>query len=795
MFKSKKDADKPKKKKKVSRRQILRAQDVLDYEALMDSGICVLDDQHFSITLRLSDVNYVIAPPHQQESIIEQYAKFLNSFDSAHHLQVSVVNRVMDQETVEEAAFMPYRPDSHNALRREFNRVIHDRLATGRNNTVTDKYFTITVEAEDYADGRARLMRVATESISHLRSVGGCTADVVTGQARARVIHSFTRPGERFDFDYAQLVDPGKSSKDFLAPAVFDFSNARHVRIENEEVSYLRVLWLEELPAWLSDRLVKELTDLNMNLGVSLHISPIDQGEGLDLVKRRLADMSIQRANETRKLTKQGLPYDLMPHELEASYEAGVDLRHELETSNQKLFTTTLLVGVAASSIEELDSRCERVIQVGNRQSCRFSTARYMQEAAFNAFLPLGRCRLPLFRTLTTGTTAVMIPFTSQELFEEDGVCYGVNALSKNLILASRSTLMNGNAFFLGTSGSGKSMYGKSEIHQVLLNRPEDEVIIIDPDREYAPVGHELGATTVEIHAGSQHCVNPMDIVRDSTEGDLVRLKSEFVLSMCELLIGGTTGLSPSQRSIIDRCVTAIYNTFFSKRRAPMPTLATLTDMIRRQDDAEAPQLATSLELYSTGSFSGFSQQTNVDTSNRFVIYDISQLGQSLRSFGMLIILEQIWNRVIQNRAKGIRTWLYIDEFHLLFSNDYAAAYFQSIFKRARKYGLNPTGLTQNIEELLMSERARLMLANCDMLALLNQTPTDAESLQELFQFSDEQRGYYSHVPAGQGLLKMGQVVIPFDNSIPVDTRMYKVFSTKPGEMIDALQYRQPMSR
>ena len=256
MFKSKKDADKPKKKKKVSRRQILRAQDVLDYEALMDSGICVLDDQHFSITLRLSDVNYVIAPPHQQESIIEQYAKFLNSFDSAHHLQVSVINRVMDQETVEEAAFMPYRPDSYNALRREFNRVIHDRLATGRNNTVTDKYFTITVEAEDYEDGRARLMRVATESISHLRSVGGCTADVVTGQARARIVHSFTRPGERFDFDYAQLVDPGKSSKDFLAPAVFDFSNARHVRIENEEVSYLRVLWLEELPAWLSDRLV-----------------------------------------------------------------------------------------------------------------------------------------------------------------------------------------------------------------------------------------------------------------------------------------------------------------------------------------------------------------------------------------------------------------------------------------------------------------------------------------------------------------------------------------------------------
>lgn len=784
-----KDDDKKKKKKKIPRRRILRAQDVLDYDALIDSGICVLDDEHFSITLRLSDVNYVIAPPDQQESIIEQYAKFLNSFDSAHHLQVSVINRVMDQQTVENIAFMPYRSDSLNGLRREFNQVIHDRLATGRNNIVTDKFFTITVEAENYEDGRARLLRVVSESAGHLRSVGGCKADLVTGQARAGIIHSFTRPGEPFTFDYAQMVAPGTTTKDFLAPAAFDFSDARHIKIENEKESYLRILWLEELPAWLSDRLVKELTDLNMNLGISLHISPIDQGEGLDLVKRRLADMSIQRANETRKLTKQGLPYDLMPHELEASYEAGVELRHELETSNQKLFTTTVLVCVTGDSIDELDSRCERIIQVGNRQSCRFSTARYMQEAAFNAFLPLGRCRLPLYRTLTTGTTAVMIPFTSQELFEENGICYGINTLSKNLILASRANLMNGNAFFLGTSGSGKSMYGKSEIHQVLLNRPDDEVIIIDPDREYAPVGYELGATTVEIHAGSKHCVNPMDIVRDSSEGDLVRLKSEFVLSMCELLIGGTTGLSPSQRSIIDRCVTTIYNTFFSKRNAPMPTLATLTDMIRRQEDAEAAQLATSLELYSTGSFSGFSQQTNVDTSNKFVIYDISQLGQSLRSFGMLIILEQIWNRVIQNRAKGIRTWLYIDEFHLLFSNDYAAAYFQSIFKRARKYGLNPTGLTQNIEELLMSERARLMLANCDMLALLNQTPTDAESLQELFQFSDEQRGFYSHVPSGQGLLKMGQVVIPFDNSIPVNTRMYQVFSTKPGEMLQPREH------
>lgn len=761
------------------------AQKVLQYEALTDTGICVLGDNHYSVTLKLEDIDYQLAPEDDQQGIVEQYAQFINSFDTGQSVQLTVLNRHLDREVLSRAVSFSPRGDDADKYRWEYNDLINARLSAGRNNTVTDKYLTITVEVEDFEHATSTLARVATESTAQLRAVGGCRAERVSGEERVRLLHDILRPGEPFRFTYNDLVGTTLTTKDVVSPWTIDFrENVNTITLSNETDTYYQTLVLRDLPAWLSDRLVKELSELTCELALSVHFRPLDHSEGLDLVKRQIAEMEMQRSNELRKARKQGNGEESIPHELVASRQEAMELREQLESSNEKLFSTTIVVGVAGRTRDELNEAVEQVRAVGRKQSCGFETLKWMQEDGLNAVLPLGGCRLPVFRTLTTATVAVMVPFTTQELLQPGGRFYGANAISKNLVVGSRTATMNGNAFILGTTGSGKSQFGKGEAFQTYLGT-DDDIIIVDPEKEYVALGEATGATRIEISAGSTACINPLHMDRDANaeDGSPVKLKAEFILSLCEVLIGGASGLSPVQRSIIDRCVTRVYGQFLKDKKADPPTLRTLFDELSAQPEEEARAVATALELYASGSFSGFSQQTNVDTSNRVLIYDIAKLGSDMKTFGMLVVLEQIWAQVQANRARGRRTWLYMDEFHLLFSNDYAGAYCQMIWKRARKYGLMPTGLTQNIEELLMSERARLMLANSDTLVLLNQNPTDAETLQGLFHWSDKHRGYFQNVAPGCGLLKMGPAMVPFDSRMPTTTELYKLYTTKFGEV------------
>lgn len=771
--------------KDVPRSKRNTAQKVLQYEALTDTGICVLGDNHYSVTLKLEDIDYQLAPEDDQQGIVEQYAQFINSFDTGQSVQLTVLNRHLDREVLSRAVSFSPRGDDADKYRWEYNDLINARLSAGRNNTVTDKYLTITVEVEDFEHATSTLARVATESTAQLRAVGGCRAERVSGEERVRLLHDILRPGEPFRFTYNDLVGTTLTTKDVVSPWTIDFrENVNTITLSNETDTYYQTLVLRDLPAWLSDRLVKELSELTCELALSVHFRPLDHSEGLDLVKRQIAEMEMQRSNELRKARKQGNGEESIPHELVASRQEAMELREQLESSNEKLFSTTIVVGVAGRTRDELNEAVEQVRAVGRKQSCGFETLKWMQEDGLNAVLPLGGCRLPVFRTLTTATVAVMVPFTTQELLQPGGRFYGANAISKNLVVGSRTATMNGNAFILGTTGSGKSQFGKGEAFQTYLGT-DDDIIIVDPEKEYVALGEATGATRIEISAGSTACINPLHMDRDANaeDGSPVKLKAEFILSLCEVLIGGASGLSPVQRSIIDRCVTRVYGQFFKDKKADPPTLRTLFDELSAQPEEEARAVATALELYASGSFSGFSQQTNVDTSNRVLIYDIAKLGSDMKTFGMLVVLEQIWAQVQANRARGRRTWLYMDEFHLLFSNDYAGAYCQMIWKRARKYGLMPTGLTQNIEELLMSERARLMLANSDTLVLLNQNPTDAETLQGLFHWSDKHRGYFQNVAPGCGLLKMGPAMVPFDSRMPTTTELYKLYTTKFGEV------------
>lgn len=765
-------------------------QAAIHYEGISESGLGWLGGNRYSITLKLGDIAYQIASDDVQTGLLEKYATWLNSFDSSQTVQISVVNRVLSQSDVRLQSELPLRGDGLDQYRAEFNRIIDNRLSRGRNNTVTDKFATITVESEDFEEARTKLMRLAAESIAYLRGVGGCKAEIVSGYGRVELLHSLLHPAteSQFAFDYDELGDLGMSSKDVVAPWSLDFTDKSMFVMGNETDTYGQVLFLDRLPAWLSDQVVRSLTEINTDLVVSIHASPLDPGEGLRMVNRRIADMDIQSANEQKKAAKQGYSMDLIPHSLKRAHDDATELRRELETSNQKLFSTTVVVMVTAPSKAELLRRVDRVREAGRRHSCDFSVLKWMQEAGLNAALPLGRNELPLFRTLTTATTAVMVPFTTQEIFHPGGITYGVNKLSGNLILGSRQATMNGNAFFLGTSGSGKSMFGKAEAAQVLLNRPEDDVIFIDPELDYVPVVEAFGGERIEIHAASSASINPMELHPDPQEEHPIRRKAEFVLSMCEVLIGGPEGLTASQRSIIDHTVTEVYEQFLRtpKRKREMPTLRTLHDALATHEEPKARELATDLQLYATGSFSGFANQTTASRDSRCTLFDISKLGSDMRTFGMLVVLEEVWGRIVRNRAAGRHTWLYVDEFHVMFSNPFAARYFQSIFKRARKYGVMTTGLTQNIDELLTSDEARLMLANSDMLALLEQRATDAATLQRLFHFSDQEASFFVNVTPGHGLLRLGSAVVPFDNTLPDNTSLYRLFSSKFGEQITA---------
>lgn len=777
--------DEGKKRSLRGRRSKRTAQSVIQYEALTEAGIADLGGGRYSISLRLSDIDYQVAPEDVQARVVENYARLLNSTPAV-DIQVSVVNRFVDGAELASSVELPPRGDGLDEFRYSLNGIIDRKLAEGRNNTVTDKYMTVTVEAEDYEAARSTLARVETEVVAQLREMGGCLGERLSGEGRVRVLQGILRPGTPFNFDYSQLVGSNLSTKDFIVPWQMDFKTDgnRAIAFGTSESDFFQVLCLRDLPRWLSDRVIREITKINSDLVVSTHYRPVEQVEGLALVKRQIAGMEMQKIREQEKARKRGYDPELINHELKSSLDEANELLRQLEQSNEKLFSMTLVVGVHGTSLEDLAAQVARVRTAAKKQSCTFEDLRYMQEDGLSAVLPLGWSRLRMFRTVTTATAAILVPFTTQEVMDEGGLYYGVNRTSKNLLVGAREGLMNGNAFILGTTGSGKSQYAKKELTQVVLGRVDDDVIVIDPEREYAALGEALGASRVEIGATSNHSLNPLSISRDADleEGSPIKRKSEFVLSMCEVLVGGTMGLSPAERSVVDRVATAMYNTWWQSKDAPQPTMATFYDALVAESDEAAGNVAAALEIYAKGTFSGFAQQTNVDTSNRFTIYDISMLGSELKTFGMLVVLEEIWNRVRANRAKGKRTWVYIDEFHLLFDNEYAANFCQSFYKRARKWGALPTGITQNIDELLASPQARLMLANSATLALLNQNPTDADSLQDLLHLSDQQRQTMTMLEAGCGILKMGPALVPFDDRIGTETALYRLFTTKMGE-------------
>lgn len=770
-------------KKKRQGRLPKSVKQLIGYDSMLRNGIAYLGDDRWSATVMFTDINYQLSPEEHQMEVIDRWAKLINSFDAGQSLQIAAYTRTRGMDEILRDITMPDHGDGLDAYRRDYNGLIAGKLETASRNTSTVKTLTVTIQEPDRETAVSTLNALCTSLTAQMRAIDECHATRLDRGQRLRLMAEILRPGEPFTFDERAFESmPGKpSTKDLVCPWSIDARDPTRLDVESESSRFRhRTLWISGLPPELSDQLVNDLTSIRARVNVSIHLAPYDRGESMTIVRRKNAEIKMQVMETRRKNRKQGLDPDDLPDDLADQQTQISELRDELSKTNQRLVNSMIVIGVSADTAEQLDLACKTVKAKVNAQSCKAESLKFMQIEGLTAELPLGSNPLPMKRTLTTNSAAILIPFTTQEVFEPHGLFYGSNARSGNPIVADRRAHMNSNGFILGTSGGGKSFTVKQELAGLYLNR-DDEVIIIDPEREYLPLAQAFGGQIVQISAGSTTRINPLDIVLEETgDGDPVKEKTNNVVSMVGSLVGGNEGLNPVEKSLVDRCALNLYVRYREQGANPtaQPTLGDLRDMLEETGEAAGHELAVSLGSYTSGSLSGFNGQTNVDLNNRFTVFDVSGLTGELRTFGMMVVIDQVWNRVIRNRAKGRRTWLYIDEFHRFFGNQYSAGQFKDIYKRARKYGLGVTGITQNIEELLLDDDARLMLSNSDFLMLLSQNGSDADELCSLLKLSEEQRQFFTGVLPGQGLMKIGDAYVPFDGRIPSGGMLYRLYST-----------------
>ena len=760
------------------------SQQIVRYEKMFEDGICEIEPGLYSRTIKFSDINYQTARQDEQEDLFTRYCEILNYCDPTMNIQISIVNRRIDEKSFKETMFMEMENDNLDQYRKEMNEMLAQKALEGQNSIVREKYLTFTTTATSYKAAISALARLETDLVGYYKSLG-CETNTLNGTERLELLHSIFRPEERYTFNYKQLVESGLTTKSIIAPDSFDFKDKYRFEF-GKHIG--QVLYLRELPAELSDRIISELSDIPIDMNISLHIKNVDQGKALELVRRQIAFMEMEATGKQDAAIQKGRDAQIaIPMETRRSYEEATNLLDLLENKNQRMFKVSMLIYTFAENVKTLQDNAYQIMATARKNNVKIDRLDLRQREGINSILPVGKNHINIERTLTTASTAIFIPFTTMELYQKSGMYYGLNALSRNLIFFNRYSLKAPNGVILGTPGSGKSFAAKREMINVLLNDANAEVVIIDPEREYASLAKGFDGEIVHISAGSKSFINPMDCSMDyGDEEEPLQLKAEFILTICELLVGGRMGLSGAQRSIISRACKICYAPYFANPgKNPIPTLRDFYDVIKEQPEEEAQGLALDLELYIEGTLSVFSNYTNVDTAKRLVVYDVRDLGKQLRTFGMMVVLDQIWNRITENRAVGKRTWIYVDEFQLLLNNEYSANYFFELWSRSRKWGAIPTGITQNVETLLLSDLARRMLSNSDFIMMLNQATSDRMELAGLLNISNKQLSYVTNSEAGHGLLFAGKSIVPFIDRFPTDTELYRMMTTKIEEVAD----------
>ena len=769
------------------------AQDSIPYQRMYPDGICRVTDTRYVKTIRYLDINYQLSQNEDKNAIFDSWCDFLNSFDSSVPFQLTFVNLSTTEENISRQIDIPLRGDEFDDIREEYTTMLRSQVSKGKNGLTKSKYLTFGIEAENLRLAKPRLERIEMDLLNNFKRLG-VSASALNGTEYLEVLHDIFNMDERktFRFSWDWLAPSGLSTKDFIAPSSFEFKTGRQFRMGQKtcKVSFLQILAPE-----LNDRMLADFLDMESSLVVSIHVQSVDQTKAIKTIKRKITDLDKSKIEEQKKAVRAGYDMDIIPSDLATYGQEAKKLLQDLQSRNERMFLVTFLILNTANGQRQLNNTVFQASSIAQRHNCALTRLDFQQEEGLFSCIPLGNNLVGIQRGLTTSSTAIFVPFTTQELFQtgSEALYYGINALSNNLIMVSRKLLKNPNGLILGTPGSGKSFSAKREITNAFLICPHDDIIICDPEGEYAPLVERLHGQVIKIsptgkgYDGKPCYVNPMDINLDySDDENPLSLKSDFLLSLCELIVGGKDGLAPVEKTIIDRCVRLVYREYLNDPRPEkMPVLEDLYNALRAQEEKEAQYVATALEIYVTGSLNVFNHRTNVDIGSRIVCYDIKELGKQLKKIGMIIIQDQVWNRVTINRAEHKTTRYYIDEFHLLLKEEQTASYSIEIWKRFRKWGGVPTGITQNVKDLLASREVENIFENSDFIYMLNQASGDRQILAKQLNISPYQLSYVTHSGEGEGLLFYGNTIIPFVDHFPRNTELYRIMTTKPADLAE----------
>ena len=763
------------------------AQDSIPFQRMFPDGICRVTDTYYTKTIQFQDINYQLSQNEDKTAIFDGWCDFLNYFDASVHFQLTFLNMAANKDTYGTQITIPLRGDEDDAIRTEYTQMLRDQLAKGNNGLIKTKYLTFGIEADGMKTAKPRLERIETDVLNNFKRLG-VAAEPLNGTDRLRLLHDMLRIDDPapFRFSWDWLASSGLSVKDFIAPSSFEFAKGNYFGIGQKRgaVSFLQILAPE-----LNDRMLADFLDMESSLIVTMHVQSVDQVSAIKAIKRKITDLDRMKIEEQKKAVRSGYDMDIIPSDLVTYGAEAKKLLQELQSRNERMFLLTFLVLNIADSVPKLRNNVFQTSSIAQKYNCQLVRLDFRQEEGLMSSLPLGLNQVEIQRSLTTSAVAIFVPFTTQELYQNgsEALYCGLNALSNNLVMVDRKFLKNPNGLILGTPGSGKSFAAKREIANVFFVT-NDDIIICDPEAEYGPLVERLHGQVIKIAPTSPHYINPMDLnLNYSDDENPLSLKSDFILSLCELIVGGKDGLQPVEKTIIDRCVRMVYRDYLNDPKPEnMPVLEDLYQELRRQEEKEAQYVATALEIYVTGSLNVFNHRTNVDIQNRIVAFDIKELGKQLKKIGMLVVQDQVWNRVTVNREAHKATRYYIDEFHLLLKEEQTAAYSVEIWKRFRKWGGVPTGITQNVKDLLASREVENIFENSDYIYMLNQASGDRQILAKQLNISPHQLSYVTHSGEGEGLLFYGNIILPFVDRFPKDTELYRVMTTKPNEVSGA---------
>lgn len=795
-----------KKRKTVKTNIPKTTQQTIPYIADYIEGMFEVAPNKYSKMYLIRDLNYKTSKQEEKETIFLKYAEFLNYFNDEMNVAITIDNRIVSKEEQEKQVFYKMTGDSNDRHREEYNKILRRQIMAGRNDIQVEKYVVVTIDSSTAIEALLRFRKIDNDVIHNLQKIGA-DGRALTTDERLSYYHDKFRRGHEGEFrvDYDFLAKQGLSSKDYIAPAGFEFSR-KHFMIDDTHDTYCRVMHLTNLPASLSDEFLFDLCDNEFPITTTLNIQPVAQDKGLKIVKKQLSGIQKDKLEAEKKAIKNGYSPETIRHSIIDAFAQAEALYDDMLNKDQKMFFVTITCMVQGKTLEELEVNCKVVEGKARKYTCQLTALSYQQEEGMKITIPFGYAskEICVDRALTTESTAIFMPFSNQELYQKGGYYYGLNQISRNLVVVDRLVMQTPSGFVLGTSGSGKSFAVKREILNVLLHDSETGVLVTDPENEYGDFARAFGGTVLKISASSDVHINPMDMEADYgldedddentslevKKNKAIKKKSEYIMSIIERMIsnggsGDVTTITPTQKTIVDRCVQRCYQEYLDHdfEKEYLPTLLDLqAELDKEKGTPEGKEVAEGVEYYTRGSMNVFSHKTNVDTNNRFIVFNIRDLGEQLTQIGSIIIFDFIWNRMIQNKNKKIKTYAYCDEIHVMFQSHYSANYLKQFYKRGRKYGLCITGITQNVEDLLQSEQARGMIGNSQFIMMLNQNSEDLKILVDMLKISDELKNYVISAEAGSGLLFAQKVIVPFVDKFPTDSYLYKLMSTKFGE-------------